>query len=165
MIDWLNGVLCHFQQHFSHITATALIIHSFLVFTSTIGRSVVWVFHATLTAKVISLRSVKHVFPGFLTVVLTQLFFPKPPQRLEAKIRRKEVASTGDWTHNNQVMSPTCSPLSHPGGASPVLSWGSEVFCPKDTPTKNQEDPVQFEPRTSRLWAKHFTIEPRRTAI
>ena len=37
-------------------------------------------FNATLTAKVIlSWRSVTHiVFPGFLTPVLTQLFFPKP---------------------------------------------------------------------------------------
>ena len=33
----------------------------------------------TLTAEVIILRSVKHLFPGFLTLVLTQLFFPKPP--------------------------------------------------------------------------------------
>ena len=36
-------------------------------------------FNATLTAKVISWRSVTHVFPGFLTPVLTQLFFPKLP--------------------------------------------------------------------------------------
>ena len=37
-------------------------------------------FNATLTAWVISWRSVTHiVFPGFLTPVLTQLFFPKPP--------------------------------------------------------------------------------------
>ena len=38
-------------------------------------------FNATLTAKVISWRSVTHihVFPGFLTPILTQLFFPKPP--------------------------------------------------------------------------------------
>ena len=37
-------------------------------------------FNATLTAKVISWWSVTHyVFPGFLTPVLEQLFFPKPP--------------------------------------------------------------------------------------
>ena len=36
-------------------------------------------FNATLTAKVISWRSVRHMFPGFLTPVLTQLFFAKPP--------------------------------------------------------------------------------------
>ena len=36
-------------------------------------------FNATLTTKVISWWSVTHVFPGFLTPVLTQLSFPKPP--------------------------------------------------------------------------------------
>ena len=43
------------------------------------GWLVVLGFKATLTAKVISWRSVTHVFPGFLTPVLTRLFFPKPP--------------------------------------------------------------------------------------
>ena len=33
-------------------------------------------FNITLIAKVISWRSVKHVFPGFLSPVLTQLFYP-----------------------------------------------------------------------------------------
>ena len=28
----------------------------------------------------------------------------------------RKVASTRDRTHNHQVISPTCSPLSHPGG-------------------------------------------------
>ena len=37
-------------------------------------------FNATLTAKVISWRSVTHyVYPVFLTTALTQLSFPKPP--------------------------------------------------------------------------------------
>ena len=44
-----------------------------------VGWLVVLGFSATLTAKVISWRSVTRVFPGFLTPVLTQLFFPKPP--------------------------------------------------------------------------------------
>ena len=45
-----------------------------------VGWLVVLGFNATLTAKVISWRSVTDVFPGFLTPVLTQLlFFPKPP--------------------------------------------------------------------------------------
>ena len=43
------------------------------------GWLVVFGFNATLTAKFISWQSVMHVFPGFLTPVLTQLFFPKPP--------------------------------------------------------------------------------------
>ena len=34
--------------------------------------------NATLTAKFLSWQSVTNVFPGFLTLVLTQLFFPKP---------------------------------------------------------------------------------------
>ena len=42
-------------------------------------------------------------------------------ERWEAKIRRKEklpkVALTGNQTQNHQVMSPTHSPLSQPGGA------------------------------------------------
>ena len=29
LIDWLNGILCCFQQYFSHLTATAHIIHVF----------------------------------------------------------------------------------------------------------------------------------------
>ena len=33
--DGLNGVLRHFLQYFSHITATAHVIHAFLGFTST----------------------------------------------------------------------------------------------------------------------------------
>ena len=40
------------------------------------GWFVVLRFNATLTAKGISWRSVTHVFPGFLTPVLRQLFFP-----------------------------------------------------------------------------------------
>ena len=44
-----------------------------------VGWLVVLGFNATLTAKVISWRSVTHyVFPDCLTPVLTQLFFPKP---------------------------------------------------------------------------------------
>ena len=34
---------------------------------------------------------------------------------------------------------------------------------PKNTPTKNPEDPVRLEPRSPRLRIKHFTTEPRRT--
>ena len=65
-----------------------------------------------------------YVFPGFLTPVLTQLFFPKPPllfSHASSEVRgentlERKVASSGDRTHNHQVMSPTRSPLSHPGG-------------------------------------------------
>ena len=66
-----------------------------------------------------------HAFPGSLTPVLTQLFFPKPTttfltcfcRRERRKLARRKFASTGDRTHNHQVMSPTRSPQSQPGGA------------------------------------------------
>ena len=64
-----------------------------------------------------------HVFPGFLTSVLTQLSFQShqllfshasTEMRGEIKSQRKFV-STGYQTHNHLVMSPTNSPLSHSG--------------------------------------------------
>ena len=81
--------------------------------------------NATLTAKVISWQSVTHMcFPGFFTPVLTQIFFPKPPTTFHtsAEVRgentsERKVATTGNRTYNHQVMTPTRSPLSHPGGA------------------------------------------------
>ena len=73
-----------------------------------------------------------HVFPGFLTPVLTQLFFPEPPttfSHASAEVRgentpERKVASTGDRTHNHQVMSLTRSPLSQPGGGVNDLMYG-----------------------------------------
>ena len=67
-----------------------------------------------------------HVFPGFLTPVLTQLSFQRHQllfSHASAEVRRENTpetkfALTGDRTHNHQVMSPTRSPLSHPVGAS-----------------------------------------------
>ena len=66
-----------------------------------------------------------HVFPGFLTPVLTQISFQS--HRLLFSHASAEVSgettpernfvTTGSRTHNHQVMSPTRSPLSHPGGA------------------------------------------------
>ena len=65
-------------------------------------------------------------FLAFSEPVLTQLFFPKPPtfflSHASAEVRgentpERKVALTEDRTHNLQVMSPTRSPLSHPGGA------------------------------------------------
>ena len=60
-------------------------------------------FNATLTAKVISWRSVTHVFPGFLTPVLTQLFFPKPPTTfLTCFCRGERRKYTGKKSHPNR---------------------------------------------------------------
>ena len=65
-----------------------------------------------------------YVLPGFLTPLLTQLFFQR--QRLvfsqpSAGVRGKntperKVASSGGRTQNHQVMSPARLPLSQPGG-------------------------------------------------
>ena len=74
---------------------------------------VVLEFNATLTAKVIDIMAVgdAYVFPGFLTPVLTKLFFPKLPTTFLtcfAEVRgentpERKVASTRDQTHNHQV--------------------------------------------------------------
>ena len=83
-------------------------------------------FNATLTAKVILWRLVMHMcFLVFLTPVLTQLFFSKPPTTFltwfcrseRRKCAGKKVRLNRDRTHNQQVVSPTRSPLSHPGKA------------------------------------------------
>ena len=66
-----------------------------------------------------------YVFPGFLTPVLTQLFFRKPLTTFltcfcrgeRQKCVGKKSHLNRDRTQNHQVMSPTCSPLSHRGGA------------------------------------------------
>ena len=84
-----------------------------------VGWLVVLGFNATLTAKVISWRSVTHyVFPGFLIPVLTLLFSHASAEVRGENTPERKVTSTGDRTHNHKVMSPTRSPLSHQGGAS-----------------------------------------------
>ena len=87
---------------------------------------VVFGFNATLTAKVISWRSMTHMcFLAFSHKYLHnfsfqshQLPFPHASTEVRGKNKpERKVASTGDQTHNHQVMSPKPSPLSHPGGA------------------------------------------------
>ena len=41
---------------------------------------------------------------------------------------------------------------------SPVLGWGSEVYCSRTLPQKNPEDPVWLEPRTPGLRVKHLPL-------
>ena len=70
-----------------------------------------------------------HVFPGFLTLVLTQISFQSHRllfSHASAEVRgentpERNFVSTGSRTHNHQDMSPTRSPLSHPGGS--ILGW------------------------------------------
>ena len=70
-----------------------------------------------------------HVFPGFLTPVLTRISFQSHRllfSHASAEVRGgntpgKNFTSTKHQTHNHQVMNPTRSPLSHPGGGFPVV--------------------------------------------
>ena len=92
-------------------------------------------FNATLTAKVISWQSVTHMcFLVFSHQYLHnfsfqshRLLFPHASAEVRDKnTPERKVASTRDQTHNQQVMSPTRSPLSHWGGASAASfdPWG-----------------------------------------
>ena len=71
-----------------------------------------------------------HVFPGLLTPVLTKLSFQSYrllSSHASAEVRgentpERKFASTGDRTHNQQVMGLKHSPLSHPVGAGQSVS-------------------------------------------
>ena len=77
-----------------------------------------------------------HVFPGFLTPVLTQtsfqshrLLFSHASEVMRGEnTPERKFASTGDRNHNHQVTSPTRSPLSHPDGALRYRSWDPSDF-------------------------------------
>ena len=85
-----------------------------------------------------------YVFPGSLTPVLTPLFFPKRLLFSHASAEvtgeytpERKVASTGDRTHNHQVMSQTRSPLSYPGGDKKVKGlWSDKNSHPIHFPNK-----------------------------
>ena len=85
-------------------------------------------FNATLTAKVMSWRSVMHMcFLAFshryqhnFSYQSHILLFSHASEEVRGEnTPERKVASTWDQTHNHQVMT-TCSPLSHPGRASMV---------------------------------------------
>ena len=91
-----------------------------------VGWLVVLGFNATLTAKVISWRSVTHMcflpfshqYQHNFSFQSHQLLFSHASTEVRGEnAPERKVTSTGDRTHNHQVMSPTRSPLSHPGGA------------------------------------------------
>ena len=87
-----------------------------------------------------------HVLPGFLTPVVTQLSFQN--HRLlfsyaSAGVRgentpERKFALTGPRTHNQQVMSPTRSPLSHPGRANVAQMIKSELKMDENTARKEK---------------------------
>ena len=75
------------------------------------------------------------MFLGFLTPVLRQLFFQSHLllfSHASAEMRgentpERTFVSTGYQTHNHQVLSPTCSPLSHPGGPNCLVKGGKII--------------------------------------
>ena len=77
-------------------------------------------FNTTLTAKVISWRSMTRMCVSWLSHTSTNTtFLSKATDYFSHMLLltpERKVASTGDRTHNHKVMSPTCSSLSHPGG-------------------------------------------------
>ena len=83
-------------------------------------------FNATLTARVISWRSVTHIcflafshqYQNNFSFQSHRLLFTNASAEARGEnAPERKVASTGDRTHNHQVMSATRSPLGHPGGA------------------------------------------------
>ena len=75
-----------------------------------------WGFNSILTAMVISWRSVTHMYN--FSFQSHQLLFSHASAEVRGKnMPERKVASTGDRTHNHQIMNPTRSPLSHLGGA------------------------------------------------
>ena len=109
-----------------------------------IGWLVVFGFNTTLTAKVISWWSVTHTcFLAFshqyrhnFSFQSQQLLFSHTSAGVRGEnTPERKVASTGDRTHNHQVMSQTCSPLSHLGGAivRKKTVWRLPAFSPFST--------------------------------
>ena len=115
---------------FIYLSVNALNLDQSTIFVKKVSWLVVLGFNDTLTAKVISWRSVMHMcFLAFLQQYLHNFSFQSHgllSSHASAEVRGKntperKVASTRDRTHNHQVMSPTRSPLSHPDGADKEL--------------------------------------------
>ena len=95
-----------------------------------------------------------HVFPGFVTPVLTQLSFQShrllfPHASAEVRgenTQERKFASTGDRTHNHQVMSPIRSPLSHNYSKTVgvVCNTKCAVFCIQNEGWSNNDAHVRW---------------------
>ena len=87
-----------------------------------LGGWLYWGLNATLKPKVVSWWSVTHMCSLALSHQYYHNFsFQSHRPHASAEVRGENMpegkfASTGDQTHKRQVMSPTRSPLSHPGG-------------------------------------------------
>ena len=112
---------------------------------SVVNWLIVLRFDATLTAKVISLRSVMHCVSWLSYIRSNTTFFQKPLTTFLTCLCRGERENTPvrnfvsirDQTHNHQVMSQTCSPLSHQDGAS---GWLEDGIVWEGVKTKNPTD-------------------------
>ena len=92
-----------------------------------------------------------YVFPGFLTPVLTQLFFPKSPTTfLTCFCRGKRRKYAGKKSRLNRGSNsqppgryPTRSLLSHPGGGQPI--WNTvQTYIAGKKKRKGKEDILEF---------------------
>ena len=74
-----------------------------------------------LSLREASLRDASHALLAIMAVGSFQshqlLFSHASAEVRDENTPERKFASTEDRTHNHQVMSPTRSPLSHPGGA------------------------------------------------
>ena len=101
-----------------------------------IGWLVVLGFNATLTAKrgsrsciCVSWLSHTSTNTTFLSKATDYLLFSHASAEVEGEnMPERKVASTGDRTHNHQVMSPAHSPLSHLGQQRSLL----KTLCNKE---------------------------------
>ena len=95
-------------------------------------------------------------------------FFPKPPTTSLTCFSRGEgqnYASTGYKNHNHQIMSPTCSPLSHPGGANSISEIDIHTISTKSYfltyLAEMNRGPLQSTAVTRSLWpSSTSTIKP-----
>ena len=87
--------------------------------------------NATLTARVISWRSVTHMcslafshqYLHNFSFQSHRLLFSHASEEMRGKNKpERRVASTGDRTYNHKVITPTRSALSHPGWAKMDLN-------------------------------------------
>ena len=69
-----------------------------------------------------------HVFPGFLTPLITLLFSHVSVEVRGEHTPKRKFAIKGSRTHKHQVMSPTRSPLSYSDGAATVEPAGTKYF-------------------------------------
>ena len=120
-------------------------------------------FSAILTAKVISRQSVTNVFLGFLTPVLTQLFFPKPLTTFltcfcrgeRQKYARKKIhlnwgSNSQPWGHESDTLT-TEPPGRSMRRVTGVWTWKTDNFPLLQLSNGNFESAVNISYKFDRL--------------